>query len=64
MSARVYEKGEGRENLQCAAMEEVDASELEMMFDDFDDVDDGDIGSGMRGMEKKVSSATLDVGMR
>jgi len=42
-------------------MEEVDASELEMMFDD---VDDGDIGSGMRGLEKKISSATLDVGMR
>jgi len=41
-------------------MEEVDASELEMMFDD---VDDGDIGSGMRGLEKKISSATLDVGM-
>jgi hypothetical protein len=39
-------------------MEEVDASELDDMFDD---VDDGDMSSGLSGLEKKVSSATLDV---
>jgi hypothetical protein len=27
----------------------------------FDDVDDGDMSSGLGGLEKKVSSATLDV---